>query len=401
MKAIVAGGGIGGLSVAICLRLRGWDVEVLERSDDIREIGAGLQVAANGYRVLEAMGVTPYLEETEFRPEAIEMRLARTGRRLFRIPIKDISEERWNGPYVNIHRHDLITALHKRVLAVGGIKVRTKARVTGYNETDKNVAVQFQGGRVYGDILIGAEGIRSATRTQLVGAQEPRFTGNRAWRTVVPVDQLRGPVPPPTACIWAGSGRHVVTTRVRKGNMVNFVGIVEQSEWKEEGWHHRGDPEEALRDFDGWHPMVRGVLRSAPKLHKWALFDHAPLPVWSKGRVCLLGDSCHAMLPSMAQAAVQAIEDAWVLAGCLDDYDADRAFQAYFNLRQPRTTEIQATSAKNLTIFHKKSVLEKLAGYGPIWVAGKIMPDIFHRRQDWVYGHDVLSEVSPLPWDSS
>ena len=391
MKALVAGAGIGGLSAAICLALRGWEVTVFERAPRIEEIGAGLQISANGYRVLEAMGVAPHLTATRFLAEAIEMRMGRSERQLFRVPVKDASPARWGAPYAHIHRADLLAALLARAADLPNLRVQEGAEVLGVEHHGDGITARLQGGDETGDILIGADGVRSRLRAEVCGSSAPRFTGNLAWRTVVPLAALDRP-PPPTACVWAGAKRHAVTTRLRAGQMVNFVGIVESKEDPGDGWDRTGARTEALRDFAGWSPTLTEILKRAETLHRWSLYDHAPLPRWHKGRLCLLGDACHPMLPSMAQGAVQAIEDAWVLAGCLATGTAEQAFQRYVQLRRARTEKVQTGSARNLRIFHRKHALQ----YAHIYLAGRLLPELILRRQDWVYGHDVLGEVPSL-----
>lgn len=394
MKAAIAGGGVGGLSAAIALALRGWNVTVLEQAPALTEVGAGLQIAPNGWRVLDAMGVTPLIADTLFEPEMIEMRDGVSGRRIFTLPMRDHAQARWGGPYIQIHRADLVDALAARLRVLAPDAVQTGKVVVRYDQTPDTVTLTLDdGSKLDTDLAVAADGLHSVLRTQMLGPDRPRYTGNVAWRAVVPVDTLETHAPPNGGCIWVGDKRHAVTTRLRAGTMANFVGMVEQPEPAPEGWRITGDRDQALADFAGWHPMVTTVIERADALHCWALFDRAPLPRWHDGRVALLGDAAHPMLPSMAQGAVQAIEDAWVLAGCLEGTEPGAALQRYFDLRQPRTARVQAGSAANARLFHHASGLGRVAVYGPMAVGATLFPGLVHRRQDWVYGFDATAQV--------
>lgn len=388
MKAVVVGGGIGGVSTALALDQIGWDVSVLERAPDLSEVGAGLQISPNGLKILDRLNVLPRLEDTLFQPEAIEIRHGPSGRKFFHLPIKEIAQDRWGARYVQIHRADLLDALSRTLLDRQPNAIRTGAEVVSYETSSKGSSVLLKDGdQVSADLVIGADGIRSVIRTQMLGEEAPSFTGNVAWRAVVPLDALGDLAPPPSGCVWTGDGKHVVTTRIRAGRMVNFVGIVEESGWQEEGWSLPGTVDEALTHFGGWNDVLDNVIRSAPHLYRWALFARDPLPKWSDGSVALLGDAAHPMLPSMAQGAVQAIEDAFVLARELEKGGMiSAACERYFQARIERVTKVQKESLANLRLFHRRGPVAQLKAYAPIWLAGKVAPGLLRRRNDWLYG---------------
>ena len=393
-QAIIVGGGIGGLSAAICLSTMGWRVRVLEQAAEMSEIGAGVQISPNGVKILEKIGVMPLLEAHLFEPETIEIRMGISGRKLLDLPMKAVATHRWGARYIQIHRADLIAALSARLSGFQGCALQTGATVTGYRQTKEGADVVLANNSVVsGNLVIGADGIHSAIRRQMLGPDAPRFTGNIAWRALVPVALLGELAPPSTGCIWAGRHKHAVTTRVRAGAVVNFVGIVEQTDWLQEDWKTEGAKKDALSDFQGWDPRILTVIQEADNLHKWALFDRAPLPRWHEKHVVLLGDSAHPMLPSMAQGAVQSIEDAYVLTQCLtvNHKDIPSACSAYFDQRIKRTTRVQKASARNLKLFHKPTLPAQLLSYAPIWVAGKFTPSLVQRRNDWLYGQDLIS----------
>jgi salicylate hydroxylase len=194
-------------------------------------------------------------------------------------------------------------------------------------------------------------------------------------------------VPPPAACVWVGEGRHAVTYRLRRGELANFVGVVEQDAWRGESWTEPGDRAEALAQFRGFHPIVLRLIERAEAHFRWALFDREPLDRWTEGRVALLGDACHPMLPFMAQGAAMAIEDAWVLATCLKAAAAvPAALIAYERARLERTAKMQSAARANARIFHRRTALGKLATYGPMWLGARLAPALVRRRQDWIYG---------------
>ncbi|KCZ93281.1 FAD-dependent monooxygenase [Hyphomonas johnsonii] len=401
MKIIVAGGGIGGLTAALALIQFGHDVTVLEQADAIGEIGAGLQVSPNGMRVIEALGLSDRLTAVAFQPEGIELRMGRSGRVVFDVPLGLAAEERWGAPYLHVHRADLIAVLSDSLQARAPGCIRLGARVEAYSQDAHGVTVALADGTdVSGDVLVGADGIHSRVRELMLGPDEPRFTGTVAWRAVVPVDQLGAHLPPPTACVWVGRQRHAVTYRLRGGALANFVGVVEQSDWRGESWSDEGTKAEALDHFRGWHPVIETLIRNAGTLNRWALYDRPPLPRWTDGRVALLGDACHPMLPFLAQGAVMAMEDAWVLAARLSESGAViGALAAYQMDRHARTTAVQAGARANTHIFHRRNLLTQLATYGPMWVAGRMVPALVQARNDWIYAHDATAtpQAKPLP----
>ena len=388
MRAIIVGAGIGGLTAALCLRRAGWDCIVLEQADEIAEIGAGIQISPNGTRILDALGVLKSLSAQAFSPERIEMRLGRSGRQIFSIPLREAALQRWGAPYLHIHRADLIQTLREALTDSGHDIIQCGKAVTSYRQDAGQINAQLSdGSTVTADVLIGADGIHSRIQQQMLGAQPARFTGNVAWRATVPLSLLGDLAPPPTACVWVGPRRHAVTYRLRGGDLANFVGVVEQQGWETESWSEQGNKADVLADFAGWHPTITRIIDKAQSHYRWALFDREPLPQWTDGRAALLGDACHPMLPFLAQGAVMAIEDAWVLAQQLQQTsDPVEALARYATERQARTAKVQAGSRANMKTFHQSSDL----AYLPLWLIGQLMPGFFHARQDWLYGHNLV-----------
>ena len=344
-------------------------------------------------KVFQNLGFEDALVDIAFRPEALEARMGRSGLQLFNIPVANAAIERWGAPYLNIYRADYIAVLLKALRAKRPDAVHLGAEIIGYEQTTNAVRAQLaDGSHITGDVLIGSDGVHSLIRTAMMGDDTPVFTGNVAWRAVVPTEKLGDLAPRPTACVWVGPGKHCVTYRLRRGALTNFVGVIERDDWTIESWSERGTKTEALADFDGWHPTITRILNEAEELYRWALFDRAPLTKWTDGQVALMGDAAHPMLPFMAQGAAMAVEDAWTLAQQLALTDnAPRALEDYQALRQARASHVQALSRANAKTFHKRTRLSQLATYGPVWLAGKIVPTRIHARHDWLYGHDVTT----------
>ena len=394
MKALIAGGGIGGITAALCLLEAGIDVELYERGAALGEIGAGIQISPNGVKVLDRLGLKPALDRVAFRPEALEMRVGMSGVRLFSIPMRDEAVRRYGAPYYHVHRADLMDVLSEALRARAPHAVHVTKDVAAFAQSDKHVELAFADGtRAEGDVLIGADGIHSRVRTQMLGPDPARFTGNVAWRLVVPATSLPKDLVPPTACVWVGPGRHAVTYYLRRGELVNFVGVVEREGWQKENWTERGDPAELAADYAGWSKPIASIVAQASECYRWALFDREPLATWHDGRVTLLGDACHPMLPFLGQGAVMAIEDAWVLSRKLKaSSDIPHALGAYERARKPRTSRVQKGARAQMGLYHKRSLTGQLATYGPMWLAARMTPSVVHARQDWLYSHDVVTD---------
>lgn len=395
---VIAGGGIGGLTTALCAHQFGHDVTVLEQASELTDIGAGLQLSPNAMKVFDALGLSRKITAAGFVPEAIELRMGMSGQRLIRMPLGELAEQRWGAPYIHIHRADLVAVLQQELHARLPDPVRLGAVVTGYEQTSTQIHVALEGGEtVTGDILVGADGLHSRVRAQMLDPAAPVFTGNVAWRAVVPMSRLAENPPLPVACAWMGRGRHAVTYQLRGGKLANLVGVVERDDWTGESWTDAGDRREALRDFEGWHPTITDILTQADELYQWALYDRPPLQGWVDGRAALLGDAAHPMLPFMAQGAAMAVEDAWALIAMLEGrWGIMEALTRYQNLRFDRTSRVCEAARKNADTFHRRTLGGQLATYGPIWFAGRTMPQLGLSRHDWVYAYDIMAQT-PSP----
>ncbi len=387
MKIIIAGAGIGGLSAALALARAGFKVVVVERAAELMEVGAGLQLSPNAMKCLASLGVAEAIGKVGSEPATLDLRIGKSGAVVFSIPMAQAARKRYGAPYLHVHRADLAGILATAAQQAGA-RIRFGARVSAFTRDGAEIRVGLDTGDILsGDLLVGADGMRSSVRRQLFGLDHPRFTGSVAWRLLAPISAY--PDLPNAAVVWAGAGRHAVTYRVRRGELINFVGVTEQEDWREEGWDEKGDTADLAKAFAGWAPPVTRVIGAGRSCHRWALFDREPLARWSDGRVTLLGDACHAMPPFQAQGAAMAIEDAVVLARCLKQGEPEAALAQYEALRKPRTTKVLASARANMRVFHRSTFLTQAATYGPMKLAALLMPGFVNSRQDWIYGFDA------------
>jgi salicylate hydroxylase len=354
MQAIVVGAGIGGLTAALALRAAGLDVAVYEQADALREVGAGIQLAPNATRLLHRLGLGDALARVGVRPDAIEHKRWQDGRVLLRQPLGETCERTFGAPYYHLYRPDLLAVLAD---ALPRGMVRLAHRCIAVRQDDDAVTLTFDNGATAcAPVVIGADGIHSTVRALMLGPESPRFSGSIAYRGLVPAGRLTPLRLPRYSNGWLGPDRHFVHYFVGAGaRLLNFVAIVPAGDWRVESWSATGEVADALAEFGGWHPTVRAIIAAADRTHRWALYDRGPLETWSVGRVTLLGDAAHAMLPFMAQGACQAVEDAVVLAGCLGSAAPDgvrAAVRRYETIRKPRVWEVQRASYRNATIYH-------------------------------------------------
>jgi salicylate hydroxylase len=383
---LVAGAGIGGLVAALVLARAGRAVTLIERAPALTEVGAGLQIGPNAGRVVRALRLERALDRLACRPDAIAIRHWRRGTLIDRQPLAD-AEARWGAPYRHVHRADLIEVLAAAAAEEAGITLHLGRSLEGVAAAaEDGVRIDTDAGPLTGRALIGADGLRSTVREHLVGPRAPRWTGNVAWRTLIPAHRLPERLKGPEAGLWWGPGAHLVHYRVRAGAFVNLVAVVERDDGGEESWVQLGSRDELAADFAGWHPDVGTLIDAADAdgCFRWALYDRPPLARWSSGAATLLGDAAHPTLPFLAQGAALAMEDAVVLGRCLAADEAPvAAFRHYEALRRPRTAAIQRASRRNARIFHLR---------GPAaWVRDRVAPRAARRTLAPIYAYDPLT----------
>lgn len=355
-NVLIAGGGIGGITAALCLARAGIRATVFEQAGTFEETGAGIQVSPNASRVLHHLGLEGPLRKLGFLPQATEFRGWRNGSVIGSTPLGDAATARFGAPYYHLHRGDLLRVLVDAAGREPAITLRPGSRVTGVGVggSDSAALTLADNKQVEGDVVVGADGIHSIIRSALWDDGKPAFTGNVAWRALVPAERLpRGHVRPVTTAWW-GPGKHFVHYYVRGGALVNCVCVVGKTGWEVESWTERGVAAELRGDFRGWSRELQTLLDAVEDdaLYKWALFDRPPMAQWGRGRVTLLGDACHPTLPFMAQGAAMAIEDAAVLAACLAAMPVPAALARYEALRRERTAGVQTGSRRNARVFH-------------------------------------------------
>jgi salicylate hydroxylase len=385
---LIAGAGIGGLTVALALARIGARVEVFEQSKELGEVGAGLQLSPNALHALDALGLKDKIFQKAFEPEAASFRDFKSGKPELTTQFKPDFEQRYGQKYLHIHRADLHQILQDAAVEAG-VHINLDLPVTGYAQSESEITLNSGDKSFAGDVLIGADGIHSAVRETMLGAEEPSFTGQVAWRGTIAADKIPDGLIPPHANAWLGPGRHFVAYYVRGGALINFVAVEERSGWAEESWNMKGDVSELRTAFAGWDPRITTLLAACEDCFLWGLFDREPLDKWVEGRVALLGDACHPMLPFMAQGAAMAIEDAFVLAKTVSTSSSiEPALLAYENIRKPRASMVQAISRENANLFHLRSPVSRLKRKIMFKTAG-LVPAAAYSRLDPVYGVDV------------
>ena len=393
-KILIAGAGIGGLTAALALLKRGFDVEVVEQATQLKEVGAGLQLSANGNRVLYELGLGEALKQLSCEATGKEIRLWTSGETWKLFDLGAVSVEQYGYPYFTVYRPDLLTVLAAGVQALKADAIRLGARCNGFTQDDDGVTLLLeQGGEqaaLRGDILIGADGVHSKIRQGLFGPDRPEFTGIMAWRGVIPMERLPSRMRRMVGTNWVGPGGHIVHYPLRSGALMNFVGVRERADWQVESWSVAGSRDECAADFAGWHEDIQLMIRAIDVPYKWALMHRAPLPRWSVGRVSLLGDACHSTLPFLAQGAVMAIEDGFILARALTAHaDVTLALAAYEAARLGRTTRIVEGANANAKRFHNPELANAEGARAYVdreWNEARVK-----ERYEWLFTYDVTA----------
>ncbi len=380
---IVIGAGVAGLAAARALAMRGAHVTVLEQAAAITDIGAGLQIAPNGARVLAALELSESLGRIGRPLAAAELLNGETGEPVTRIPF---DAGRYGAAFHAVHRADLIALLLAGARDAGAV-VMTGAKVATVRPGSPAAVETETGARHEGDLVVGADGLHSVARAALNGRNVPFFTHQVAWRATLPAD---GPIDP-VARVYMGAGRHIVTYPLRDGALHNIVAVEERRVWAEESWSLTDDALAMRVAFQDFVPEVRGWLDRIDRPNLWGLFRHPVARVWIAEGVALAGDAAHPTLPFLAQGANMALEDAYVLADCLaraaTQQEGLRDYQA---ARMPRATRIVAAANANARNYHLSGP-RRAVGHAGLRAVGSIAPGVLLRRFDWLYGTDVTA----------
>lgn len=388
----IVGGGIGGAALARSLDLLGIRYHLFERAAAFGEVGAGVQVTPNAVKVLDALGLSPDLAATGFLPDAMVGWNWQTGEELFRTPLREVCPRVFGADFYHVHRADLHAMLAKDIAPE---RVTFGLACTGLRQQAGRTIVCFDDGKEYAaDLVVGADGVRSAIRAALRGQEPASYTGHMCWRALVPVADHPLPFVTPTSSFWMGPNSHVVTYYVKGGAMVNIVAVHESASWVEESWTAKSDPQELLDAYAGWHDDLLNLFKLTPpeQVYKWGLFDRDPMPRWSQGGATLLGDAAHPMLPFLSQGAAMAIEDAYVLAQALDHFgtdELDAALDAYEEERRPRTARVQLEARERGRTYHLSSPEELRARDLAFRREQATNPNAVGIKAEWVYQYDA------------
>ena len=352
MKIAIIGGGIGGLATALALTQAGFAVEVYERAPQLIDQGAGISLSPNATRVLYHLGLGPALEATAVTQPVSEYRHHRTGAVIKRVMHSDY-RERFGSPHLRMHRWDLQTAMATRLAEVAPGALRLGSRLDHLRSHDSGVELQLEAQQTaIADAVVAADGIHSGIRETLFNPAPPTFTGFIAWRGLVSTVGM--PQHLLASAVSFGQGRHLNRYLVRRGELLNFVAIARRDEWQAEGWTIPAALPEFLTEYADFDADTRAII-SRPlhgQLFKWGLFGHAWLNSWSTGRIALLGDAAHPMLPFQGQGAAMAIEDAMILARCLtSEHVPERAFALYHATRSERVRRTTESAARQGALY--------------------------------------------------
>ncbi|MHC5652989.1 FAD-dependent monooxygenase [Stappia sp. ICDLI1TA098] len=388
----VAGAGIGGLTTALALSRRAIPVTVLERAERLDPVGSGLQIPPNAMHIYRAFGLEEVLKRHAVAPEAIRIMSARTGRALADVPLGRTVEERYGAPYLVIHRADLQSILLDAARLSAGVTLTLGASLRDATQDASRVTIALEesdrGDLQTGCGLIGADGVWSQVRRRVMGIRQAVYSGRTAYRAVFPIDSVPGDWRHVTG-LWIGRNAHIVHYPVRAGTQLNVVAIVSE-DWQQETWSGPAARDELLGHFRDWPAEVRALLERPESWLKWALCGMDPGSSWVDGRLALLGDAAHGMLPFAAQGAAMAVEDAAVLAREVERHDTiPAAFSAYQDARQNRAERVLRLARENDRIYHMS---------GPLALARdtvmRTLPAIrLLGRLDWLYGWQPPAEA--------
>jgi salicylate hydroxylase len=388
-RIAIIGGGLAGIATAQALKTFAIEAEVFETAPALGEIGAAVNTSPQAVKALRAIGVGNMIAAVGHLSPGIYTRNMQTGEFLeFNDRFK--LAERYGAPYYSFHRADLLDALasglEQRAVHLGH-------RLAGIEERGAGVILIFaNGARVEADYVIGADGVRSVLRQTLYGADNPAYTGQMVWRSLLNASDVPQEVLDPTGHTqWVGPGRHLLAYKIRQGKLVNIVTQQDTDKWVEEGWSTRGDPDEMRVSFPNSEPRLEKLLSLVTECSKWGLFTRPLTHNWGRGRIQLIGDAAHAMLPNAGQGACQAFEDAYILARWLDACgDPAEAFANFSRVRIPRVHGVQRLSFSNARFKHMRDATAQkqsiAAGTGSV-----------HGDSEWVWGYDPVGEWDKEP----
>ena len=387
-KVIIVGCGLAGLATALVLARKKACVEVYEKTNSLSSTGAGIQISSNGLKILEDLGLSEQCWEKGVRATAIEIKDFKANKTFCKI---DLALHNKENPHLMIHRSDLIEILFN-ACKLEGVKFifgnKLEIKKSEYSQIlQNNLETENT------DVVVGADGIHSVSRKLVSDEQRPYFTGHIAWRAVIPnIDKH-----PNVARIYVAPGKHIVSYPVCGNKMINLGFFEEKSSWLEDGWIHKGDKEQLYHSFSGFCDEIKGLIWRIDEVFVWGLFQYPVLKTWYSGKFVLVGDSVHPTLPFMAQGANLALEDAWVLSDCLEEFrEVREAFKRYQSLRYHRVRRIVELAEKNVWKYHLKNPLLRWLAHKGMYICSTLAPQIVLRQYDWIFKHDVTKKENQL-----
>jgi salicylate hydroxylase len=393
-RILIAGAGIGGLAAALGLAQRGMKVTVLEATKEFGQVGAGIQLGPNAMKVLSALGLEDAVMQTACTPQAIVIADAASGQTISHMLLGDAVRQKYGQAYVSLHRADL-HALLLRAALEAGVVLKTDQSLSKYEQTNQYVCRLDADFDQHFDVLIGADGLWSQVRAQMLGDGQPRASGHAAFRALLPAPAVPQALRTPHVRTWWARDVHVVSYPIRQtwegACLWNLVVLAQMPDAQQQGWSLSTQHPEVMRLFGPTEPQLRALLDAggahAGAWRRWNLFDRVPLKASQmvQGRVALLGDAAHPMLPYLAQGAAMALEDAWVLANCLSTYaNAPHALRQYAELRAGRNARVVRTAQRNGRIFHLSGAMA-LARNSVLALQGTQVIGM-----PWLYGYSNL-----------
>ena len=385
-RIVVAGGGIGGLAAALALTHKGFAITVLERAAKFEEVGAGIQLGPNAFHALDSLGLGEIARAKAVFIDKLRLMDAISGEEITHVDVTGPFRERFGNPYAVVHRGELHGAFVAACEREPAIELRTGCDVAGYEAIDGGAAAVLRSGeRIAGSILVGADGLRSAIRAQMVGDGAPRIEGHTTYRSVIPVEQMPEDLRWNAATLWAGAKCHLVHYPLQGWKLFNLA-ITTHNDATDFVAGKPVSHDEVMAGFAGIHPRAQAIIRHGRDWKAWVICDRDPVDRWVDGRTVLLGDAAHPMLQYFAQGACMALEDAVCLADTLADGESDlpRALGAYNNARLLRTARVQLQSRElGRHVYHPAGVHARLRDH----MMRDLDTDRFCSNLEWLYGN--------------
>ena len=389
-SVLIAGGGIGGLAAGLAASRAGWNIHLFERAPAFSEVGAGIQLGPNAVRVLQGWGLSDALDAVAAFPERLQVRSAASGHLLAELRLGPTIATRYGAPYLTVHRADLHALLWRALRAQGGTELKLDSFVRGFHQDASAVTVFMgDGSELTGDVLVGADGLWSAVRGQLLGDGPPRFVGHLAYRALVLQKTLPEALRSRDVAVWLGPQMHVVQYPVRGTDWLNIVAIVHgEASGGAQSWDHAANGADLAAAMSGACLPLRNLIEAVPHWRLWLLQDRPPMQgahQHALGRVALLGDAAHPMRPYLAQGAAMALEDAAELGEVLalarkPGLQVASLLQHYAENRWRRNARVQAKALRNGQVFHAHGLL-RMARNASLKLLGEKLLDL-----PWLYG---------------